>query len=294
MLFIAMRYVPGGDLRSLMSRSGPLPPARVATIISQVASALDAAHMAGLVHRDVKPGNMLLDTRPGRPDHVYLADFGLSKVALNPADLTADGKFLGTADYISPEQIKDEPADGRADQYALACTAFELLTGAPPFRREDPMAVLHAHVSQPPPALTTRRPDLPVTADEVFAAALAKEPADRYADCQDFADALADALGLPLYDFGSGESLALTHPPTEFAWSATPLGAAATGDDVGASWEMATSWTRWPTPANWPTQARWPPPARWRTQARWPTRARCRLDRATVTRPAAVGYVGRW
>ena len=92
---------------------------------------------------------------------MYLADFGLSKVALNPAALTADGKFLGTADYISPEQIKAEPADGRADQYALACTAFELLTGAPPFRHDDPMAVLHAHVSQPTPALTTRRPDLP-------------------------------------------------------------------------------------------------------------------------------------
>jgi serine/threonine protein kinase len=234
-LFIAMRYVPGGDVRSLVSRSGRLPPARVAAIISQAASALDAAHMAGLVHRDVKPGNMLLDTRPGRPDHVYLSDFGLSKVALNSAALTADGKFLGTADYISPEQIRDEPADGRADQYALACTAFELLTGAPPFRHEDPMAVLHAHVSQPTPALTTRRPDLPVTADEVFATALAKEPADRYADCLDFADALAGALGLPPHDFGTDESPALTHPPTQFAWSATPPGTDAATDDMGAA-----------------------------------------------------------
>jgi Protein kinase domain/Putative Ig domain len=230
-LFIAMRYVPGGDVRSLISRSGPLPPARVDAIISPVASALDAAHMAGLVHRDVKPGNMLLDTRPGRPDHVYLTDFGLSKVALDSAGLTADGKFLGTADYISPEQIQDGPVDGRADQYALACMAFALLTGAPPFRRGDAMAVLHAHVSQPPPRLTTRRPDLPAAADEVFAIALAKDSADRYESCQAFADALADGLGLPPHDFGTGKSAALTHPPTEFAWSPPLPGAAAAAGD---------------------------------------------------------------
>ena len=231
-LFLAMRDVPGGDVRSLLSRAGPLPPARVDAIISPVASALDTAHVAGLVHRDVKPGNMLLDTRPGRPDHVYLTDFGLSKVALNSASLTADGKFLGTADYISPEQIKDGPVDGRADQYALACTAFELLTGAPPFRRADAVAVLHAHASQPPPRLTMRRPDLPAAADEVFAIALAKDPADRYGSCQDFADALADGLGLPPHDFGTGEPPGLTHPPTEFAWSPPLLAAAAEPPDA--------------------------------------------------------------
>ena len=168
-LFIAMRYVPGGDLRSLIRRAGPLPPARVDAIISPVASALDAAHAAGLVHRDVKPANMLIDARPGRADHVYLSDFGLSKAALSPADLTGTGQFLGTADYISPEQIKGEPVDGRADQYALACAAFELLTGAPPFRRDDVLAVIYAQASEPPPPLTSRRPDLPPEADQVFA-----------------------------------------------------------------------------------------------------------------------------
>ena len=237
-LFIAMRYVPGGDVRSLVRRAGPLPPARVDAIISAVASALDAAHTAGLVHRDVKPANMLLDTRHGRADHVYLSDFGLSKVALSPADLTGSGKFLGTADYISPEQIKGEPVDGRADQYALACAAFELLTGAPPFRRDDVLAVIYAQTSEPPPSLTSRRPGLPPEADQVFATALAKDPEDRYPSCQDFADALAEALGLAPPrpgpydapappDSGPGDAPALTHPPTRFAWSPTPRAARA-------------------------------------------------------------------
>jgi serine/threonine-protein kinase len=231
-LFIAMRYVPGGDVRSLVSQAGPLTPTRVAAIVSQVASALDAAHAAGLVHRDVKPANMLLDTRPGWADHVYLADFGLSKAALNPAGLTGDGQFLGTADYISPEQIKAGPVDGRADQYALACTAFELLTGAPPFRRADAMAVLHAQSFEPPPPLTSRRPDLSAAADQVLATALAKDPEDRYESCQDFTDALAGVLGLAPPDFGTGETPGLTHLPTQFAWSPTPLAAAAAASDA--------------------------------------------------------------
>ena len=134
-LFIAMRYVPGGDVRTLVDREGPLPSARAAAIISPVASALDAAHAAGLVHRDVKPANMLVDARPGRPDHVYLSDFGLSKGMVSVAGLTGAGQFLGTLDYVSPEQVEGRAVDGRADEYALACAAFELLTGGPPFPR---------------------------------------------------------------------------------------------------------------------------------------------------------------
>jgi serine/threonine protein kinase len=221
-LFIAMRYVPGGDVRTLLRRAGPLPSARVDAIISPVASALDAAHAAGLVHRDVKPGNMLLDARPGRPDHVYLSDFGLSKAALSPADLTGSGRFMGTADYVSPEQIAGGPVDGRADQYALACSAFELLVGAPPFRLDDVLAVIHAHAAEPPPLVTSRRPGLPPEADQVFATALAKAPEDRYRSCQDFADALAEALGLAPHDFGTGQAPGQTHPPTRFAWSPAP------------------------------------------------------------------------
>ncbi|MGO9080236.1 MAG: serine/threonine-protein kinase [Streptosporangiaceae bacterium] len=204
-LFIAMRYVPGGDMRTIMNRDGPLASARVVAIISPVASALDAAHGAGLVHRDVKPANMLVDVQAGRPDHVYLSDFGLSKGVLSASvGLTGTGQFLGTVDYISPEQIEGKPVDGRADQYALACAAFELLTGAPPFRRDEAMAVMFAQLSQPPPPITDRRPELPRAADQVFARALAKAPGDRYASCREFADALRAAFGLAPYDSGPG------------------------------------------------------------------------------------------
>jgi DNA-binding beta-propeller fold protein YncE len=204
-LFIAMRYVRGGDVRSLLDRSGQLPPARVAEIISQVSSALDAAHERGLVHRDVKPANMLLDASAGsgRPDHVYLSDFGLSKGTLSASGLTGTGSFLGTVDYVSPEQIEGKPVDGRADQYALACAAFELLAGSPPFRREEAMAVIWAQVSQPAPALTSLRPDLPPAADAVLARALEKAPGDRWPNCREFADALRSALGLVPYETGA-------------------------------------------------------------------------------------------
>jgi len=216
-LFIAMRYVSGGDVATLLRRDGALSPGQTAAIISPVASALDAAHAAGLVHRDVKPANMLVDTREGRPDHVYLSDFGLSKGAMSSAGLTGTGQFLGTLDYIAPEQIEGRPVDGRADQYALACAAFELLTGVPPFRRDEALAVMYAQMSEPPPPLTSRRPDLRPAADQVFARALAKAPEDRYASCRDFADALRAAFGLQPYDSAPGLIPAADHPRTEIA-----------------------------------------------------------------------------
>jgi serine/threonine protein kinase len=199
LLFIAMRLVTGGDVRGVLRQHGSLPAARAATIVSSVASALDAAHVAGLVHRDVKPANMLLDARPGRPDHVYLSDFGLSKGLLSPPGLTGEGMFVGTPYYIAPEQIAGGRVDGRADQYSLACAAFELLSGAPPFRGDTPMAVIHAQAFDQPPALTSLRPGLPSAVDPVFARALAKAPAERYPTCQDFAESLRAALGLPSY-----------------------------------------------------------------------------------------------
>jgi len=194
-LFIAMRFVSGGDLGTVVRQDGPLPPARAMALIAPVASALDAAHAAGLVHRDVKPGNVLVDTRPGRPDHVYLADFGLSKDALSSLDLTGPGQFMGTPNYAAPEQINGRAVDGRADQYALACVAYTLLAGAPPFARAEPMAVMWAHLSAPPPSLAAARPDLPPDVDQVLARALAKVPEHRYESCEDFAGALAAALG---------------------------------------------------------------------------------------------------
>ena len=200
MLFIAMRYVPGGDVGTLVRRLGPLPVARAAAIISAVASALDAAHAAGLVHRDVKPGNMLLDTRPGRPDHVYLSDFGLTKDAHAAASLTGTDQVLGTPIYCAPEQIRGQPVDARTDEYALACAAFVLLSGEPPFPRDEGMAVLYAQLSTSPPRLTSRQPDLPPAVDEVLLRALAKAPEDRYASCGEFADAMRMACGLQRYD----------------------------------------------------------------------------------------------
>ena len=216
-LFIAMRYVAGGDAHSLLRREGPLPPGQVAAIISPVASALDAAHGAGLLHRDVKPSNMLMDVLPGRPDHVYLSDFGLSKAAASTSGMTRAGEVIGTLDYMSPEQIGGKPLDGRVDQYALACSAFELLTGAPPFRRDEPMAVMYAQLSESPPALTSRRSGLPQAVDGVLSRALAKTPGDRYASCGQFADALRDAFGFQPYDSRPRFIPAATHPPTEFA-----------------------------------------------------------------------------
>jgi DNA-binding beta-propeller fold protein YncE len=215
-LFIAMRFVRGGDVRSLVGQFGPMPPGRVAEIVSQVASALDAAHGRGLVHRDVKPANMLLDASSGagRPDHVYLSDFGLSKGSLQTSGLTGTGTFLGTLDYISPEQIEGKPVDGRADEYALACAAFELLTGAPPFQREEAMAVMYAQLSEQPPTLSSRRPALGYAADGVFTRALAKAPAERYSSCRDFSEALREAFGIRPYDSGPGSVPSGEHPAT--------------------------------------------------------------------------------
>ncbi len=193
-LFIAMRYVSGGDVRLLIEAEGRLSPSRVVEITSQAASALDAAHAHGLVHRDVKPGNMLLgQASSSGHDHVYLSDFGLSKDSLSPSTLTSTGQFFGTLDYVSPEQIQGLPVDGRADQYALACAVVEMLTGTPPFARTDTMALMWAQLHATPPPLTDRRPELPPVVDQVLARALAKSPASRFPSCRAFAEALTAA-----------------------------------------------------------------------------------------------------
>jgi serine/threonine protein kinase len=194
--FIAMRFVPGDTLQGIIAARGALPAKRVAALISQVASALDAAHAARLVHRDVKPGNILVDTRRGGPEHTYLTDFGIARALMSAGSLTLAGQFLGTPDYAAPEQINGQAVDGRADQYALACVAYEMLAGTVPFRRDSAWSVLYAHLNEPPPPT----PGLPPEANQVLARALAKSPGDRYATCGDFADGLREALGLEPYD----------------------------------------------------------------------------------------------
>src|SRR3712207_2340028 len=150
--YIAMRYVPGDDVRSLVRREGPLAPDRAARIAAQIGSALDAAHSAGLVHRDIKPANVLLTAE----DHVYLTDFGLTKHALSVGGSTKPGHWVGTLDYVAPEQIRGERVDARADVYALGCLLFYALTGDVPFKRESDEARLWAHLSEPPPKPSER------------------------------------------------------------------------------------------------------------------------------------------
>jgi tRNA A-37 threonylcarbamoyl transferase component Bud32 len=228
-LYIAMRYIPDGDVRSLIDRVGPLPPARACALVAQAASALDAAHARGLVHRDVKPTNMLLEISPrtSRPDHLYLSDFGLAKPSA-ASGLTATGQFFGTVDYVAPEQIQGEPLDGRTDQYALACTAFEMLSGFPPFPRENGMAVISAQLSEPPPSLSARVPGLPAAVDRVIARALAKSPADRYERCLDFAEALQAAC-LPRAPGAEAGVAGVPYTPTRAAGPVTPATVADAG-----------------------------------------------------------------
>ncbi|MEW2166797.1 serine/threonine-protein kinase [Streptomyces sp. NPDC007084] len=194
-LYIAMRYVAGRDLRHLLDREGPLSVTVAARIGLQVASALDAAHDHGLVHRDVKPGNILVaqGTDSDHPEHVYLTDFGLTKKSLSLTGFTSVGQFVGTLDYVAPEQISGKPVDGRCDVYSLGCVVYETMAGRPPFQRDDDMALLWAHQYDQPPALSSKRPGIPDAVDAVLAKALAKSPDDRYDSCLAFVSALRAA-----------------------------------------------------------------------------------------------------
>ena len=189
-LFIAMRYVEGRDLGERLQR-GTLDPADAIGILAQVASALDAAHARGLVHRDVKPSNVLLDVgaRPDGSDHVYLADFGLTRRVSEKSAVGGDGHLLGTIDYVAPEQIAGEDVDGRADVYSLGCVLYECLVGRPPFHRDSELAVVFAHLEVEPPSPSVQRPDLPEALDAVIARALAKDPQQRYPSCRELARA---------------------------------------------------------------------------------------------------------
>jgi serine/threonine-protein kinase len=182
LLFIAMRFVEGMDLRARLEQRGTVELGALLPILSQVAAALDAAHRKGLVHRDVKPGNILISSGVDSEgaDHVYLADFGVAKRAASGAALTRTGFFVGTLDYAAPEQIEGKKLDGRVDVYALGCVLYHCLTGARPFDKDSEVAVMYAHLSETPPRLTAARSDLPAGLDAVIAKAMAKSPNERY------------------------------------------------------------------------------------------------------------------
>ncbi len=194
-LFIAMRFVDGTDLGAVLTQEGRLEPYRAATIIDQVAQALDAAHSQGLVHRDVKPANILIATTGAR-EHVYLTDFGLSRHAEASSGLTGTGAFLGTIDYAAPEQARGERIDARTDVYALGCVLFHALTGTVPFPAANDVAKLYAHATRSPPKLRERAPSVPVAFDAVLARAMARAPNDRYLSAGDLGRAaIAAAAG---------------------------------------------------------------------------------------------------
>ena len=197
-LFIAMRYVEGSDLRTVLHERGALDPARAIAIVRQVAAALDAAHEQGLVHRDVKPGNVLLARARGEDEtvHVYLSDFGLTKRSASDSGVTGTGQFVGTLDYAAPEQFQGGTPDARTDVYSLGCVLFECLTGRPPFQSDNDAALMYAHLQEAPPAITATEPDLPRGIDQVVATAMAKAPAGRYPSAGVLAREASRALGL--------------------------------------------------------------------------------------------------
>ena len=192
-LFIAMRFVDGIDLRELIRRDGMVEPARATRLVAQVASALDAAHAHGLVHRDIKPGNVLIAAEGGQ-DHAYLTDFGLSKQLSSESGVTATGMWVGTLDYISPEQVQGAPLDARSDIYSLGCLLYHAVAGRVPFDRESDVAKIFAHLSDPPPALSEAPGHLPAELDPVVRRAMAKDPAARYLSAGDLGRAALAAV----------------------------------------------------------------------------------------------------
>jgi serine/threonine protein kinase len=191
--WIAMRYVAGSDLGRRLAREGRLEPAEAVALIAQMASGLDAIHAAGLVHRDVKPANVLLSGEPGA-EHAYITDFGVARNVATESGLTQTGRFVGTLDYVAPEQISGEPIDARVDVYALGCLLFKLLAGEVPFPREGEAARLYAHLNDPPPAPSLYAQAVPPALDDVVARAMSKSPEDRHPSAGDLGRAARAAL----------------------------------------------------------------------------------------------------
>ena len=188
-VFLTMEYLPGGDLKRLIQKKGTLTQPQILQILKDVAEALDFAHGRGVLHRDVKPGNILLDGGM----RAHLSDFGLVRVTDAP-HLTQLGNVVGTAAYTSPEQAESKPLDGRSDQYSLGIVAYELLVGKLPFQGEGSTAVALMHVTKSPPKPSDVNPEIPAEVDAVLLKALAKQPGERYSSCTEFIDAIEAAL----------------------------------------------------------------------------------------------------
>ncbi len=227
-LYLVMQLVDGPDLSSLIAAEGAFDPERAVAVLVPVAGALEAAHEQGLVHRDVKPGNILVD----RETHVYLSDFGLARETTTDTGLSTTGRWLGTADYVSPEQIMGEDVDARADIYSLGCVLFQTLTGRVPYPTASDTAKLVAHATQPPPSLRELEPKLPAALDDVVAKSMARNPADRYQTASEFAAALQTAVEPPKRDAPT-EKKAKPPEPRERRKLRIPLGTR------GARWAAA-------------------------------------------------------
>ncbi|MGW5719697.1 protein kinase domain-containing protein [Amycolatopsis sp. NPDC003865] len=232
-LYLDMRLVEGKDLKELLA-DGPLEPARAAGIVEQVAGALDAAHEDGLVHRDVKPSNVLVTSA----DFVYLVDFGIARsMTAEGTSITGTGNVIGTLDYMAPERFGDAPITGLVDVYALACVFFECLTGRRPFPAEGAAAQMGAHLTAAPPVPSQERPGLPPALDAVVARGMAKNPADRYPTAKAFADAVRSALAvpappMPTWQHTTPAPAPLT-PPRPMPMPTAPYGGPPTGTYAG-------------------------------------------------------------
>jgi nitrogen fixation protein len=227
-LYIATRLVTGVDLRHHLAQEGTLTLDRAVSIVGQVGWALDFAHSRGLVHRDVKPANILLVAgEHGEDDHAYLIDFGITKRAESDIGLTATGHFVGTPEYVAPEQIDSRPLDGRADQYALACVLFHCLTGRSPFAGDTTVDILHAHMHTEPPRASDGRAGLPPSVDAAITRALSKNPARRFQTCRAFVAAARAGTGLVTPVSTPAPTVHTAGPP------ALPAPAAPAGDGSG-------------------------------------------------------------
>ncbi|MGH2663900.1 MAG: serine/threonine-protein kinase [Actinomycetota bacterium] len=229
MPYLMMHFVRGTDLAVMIDEEGALDPDRTVGIISQVVSALDTAHDRGLVHRDVKPANILIASGEGAEPagHVYLTDFGLAKEVQSGSRLTRAGVFMGTLDYVAPEQVQGEGIDRRADVYSLGALVYQCLTGRVPFPRDSEYALMYAHIQQEPPKVTDERPELPAAVDDVIAKTMAKDPEGRYATCGEFIESLKEALAsrtaAPAATSAPAPAAEQPSAPTDLATPAEPL-----------------------------------------------------------------------